>query len=264
MSYTAKATSRTPALIIYLLDVSRSMGKSLGSRTRIKVVEEAIEETIQEMVYRSTKGALISPRYRVAIYAYSDKVYDIYQGVQTIDRLANIGIPELKTVEYTDTVAAFREAERLLERELPKMREADAAERRRNPDAPDLVPAPLVCHMTDAESNTENPEPVAQRIMQMEIDDGHVLVENIFISDSILARPIRDIKAWPGIADSAQVAGEQAARLLRMSSPLPLIYRANINEQGYNLDSGSRMLFPGTSSEMVKLGFQASASTRVK
>ncbi|GEM_PF-7037618 len=89
------ATSKTPALVIYLIDISASMTLPLGKRRRVDVVTNALRETLKQMVFRSTRGALLSPRYRVAMYAYSDKVYDLLPGVQKIDAVAHLGVPEL-------------------------------------------------------------------------------------------------------------------------------------------------------------------------
>jgi len=184
MSYEIEATSKTPAFIIYLLDVSASMRTNMGGKQRIDVVADALQAAFQQMVFRSTKGSRIQPRYRVALYAYSDKVYDVPGGVKTIDQMAQLGIPELKTLRTTNTAEAFRKAKKLLERELSHL---------------EGCPAPLVCHMTDGEYTGDDPEPIVREIMQMITSDGPVLVENIFISDKILPDHIDDLFRWPGV-----------------------------------------------------------------
>ena len=77
MPYEILATSKTPALIVFVLDVSTSMTQPLGDNRRIDVVTEALYAAIQQMVFRSTKGVRVSPRYKIAMYAYSDHVYDL-------------------------------------------------------------------------------------------------------------------------------------------------------------------------------------------
>ncbi|MBC7250255.1 MAG: hypothetical protein H5T62_08215 [Anaerolineae bacterium] len=67
MLYDILATSKTPALIIYLLDVSASMNEKLGARR------------------------CISLRYRIGMYAYSDHVYDLLRGIKTVDQVAQLG-----------------------------------------------------------------------------------------------------------------------------------------------------------------------------
>ena len=106
MAYDILATSQTPALIIYVLDVSGSMSSNLQGKPRIKVVMDALSATLQQLVFRCTKGGQISPRYRIAMYAYSDNVYDILGKIMTIDQVANLGVPDLSTMNSTNTFPA--------------------------------------------------------------------------------------------------------------------------------------------------------------
>src|SRR5881275_2128113 len=136
MSYEVLATARTPALVVYLLDVSVSMQQPLGGKRRVDVVMEALTSALRQMVFRSTKGGRLSPRYRIAMFAYSDRVYDLLDGVKTVDHVAYLGVPDLSPMRTTESDRAFAQAEKLLEAELPNLR---------------ACPAPLVCHMTDGE-----------------------------------------------------------------------------------------------------------------
>src|SRR5262245_9605999 len=172
MTYSVLATSRTPALVIYLLDVSASMTQPLGNKRRIDVVMDALTVAIRQMVFRSTKGGRLSPRYRIAMLAYSDHVYDLLDGIRTVEEVAHLGVPDLSPMRTTDSAKAFAQAEKLLDVELFNLLSG---------------PAPLVCHMTDGEYTGADPEPIVQRIMQMNVPDGNVLVENIFISDKVLS-----------------------------------------------------------------------------
>lgn len=248
MPYEIEATSMTPMLVIYLLDMSASMGSLLGDRRRIDIVGDALQAVFNQMVFRSTKGGTIRPRYRVALYAYSDKVYDVFNGIKTIDQVAQM-TPELTTLRTTDTAKAFRQAKRLLEAELPKLGEC---------------PAPLVCHLTDGEYTGDDPEPVVREIRQMKTPDGPVLVENIFISDRLLSEPIEDIYRWPGIRPSTRLENRYAMKLQAMSSPVPQTYRAMMLEMGYSIAENALMFFPGTSPDLVEMAFQMSAATKVR
>jgi len=249
MPYEKLATSRTPALIIYLLDISASMSQPLGKKRRIDVVMDALQATVRQMVFRSTKGSRLSPRYRVAMLAYSDKVWDLLGGIQPIDQVARKGIPELVTHRATRTALAFSKAEELLRRDLPNLQYA---------------PAPLICHMTDGEFTGEDPEPVVRRIMQISVPDGPVLVENIFISDRVLRKPVTNPREWLGILPNTPLSGKYAKKLRRMSSQLPESYRSMMVEMGYSLAKGALMLLPGTSPDLVAMGFQMSAATPVR
>jgi hypothetical protein len=246
MPYEIKATSRTPALIIYLLDVSASMSQPLRDRRRIDVVTDALQTALRQMVFRSTKGSRIAPRYRIAMFAYSDHVYDLVEGIKTIDQIAQLGAPVLSPMRTTETAKAFAQAHKLLQTELPKLQDC---------------PAPLICHMTDGENTGDDPEPIARRIMQMSVPDGPVLVENIFISDKVLAKPVTDPHKWPGILPDTKLASDYARKLQTLSSPVPRSYREMMLEMGYGQDPRALMLLPGTNPELVAMGFQMSAAT---
>lgn len=248
MPYTVTATTRTPALVIYLLDVSASMSQPLGHSSRLAVVTEALTAAWRQMVYRATKGQHVAPRYRIALFAYSDGVFDLLEGVQPLDQVVRRGVPELQAMRTTETGKAFAVVEKLLEAELPKLRDC---------------PAPVVCHMTDGEHTGADPEPVVARIMQKGVPDGRVLVENIFVSDRILPEPVADPSAWPGILPETRLENEYARRLRQMSSPIPESYREMMLENNYHLAPGALMLLPGMNPELVAMGFQMSAATPV-
>jgi hypothetical protein len=248
MSYTILATSKTPALIIYVLDVSASMQQPLGGKRRIDVVTDALGAALRQMVFRSTKGTRIAPRYRIAMFAYSDQVFDLLDGVKTVDQVASRGVPQLSTMRSTDSARAFAQIEKLLKDELPALSDC---------------PAPLVCHMTDGEYTGADPEPIVRRIMSMRVPDGNVLVENIFISDQILPDPIADPRHWPGITSTSTLSTDYAKKLRLISSPLPDGYRVMMLESGYQVASDAVMLLPGSSPELVEMGFVMSTATPV-
>lgn len=245
-SYEIEATSTTPALIIYLLDVSLSMSQTLGEKRRVEVVTDALKAALHTMVFRSTKGSRISPRYRVAMLAYSTHVYDLLDGIKPINEIAQLGVPALNPMRTTETAKAFEEAERILQTELPNLQNC---------------PAPLVCHLTDGENTGDDPEPIVRRIMQMSVPDGNVLVENIFISDALLPHPITDPLSWPGVLPTTKFNNAYAQKLQALSSPLPPSYRKMMLEMGYALSINALMMLPGTDPQLIQLGFQMSAAT---
>jgi hypothetical protein len=224
------------------------MSLKLDGRPRIEVVMDALSATLQQMVFRCTKGAQISPRYRIAMYAYSDQVYDILGGIMTIDQVAALGVPVLSVMRTTATDLVFKEIEALLQRELPNMHNC---------------PAPLVCHMTDGEFTGADPQPIVERIKAMGNNDGNVLVENIFISDNILPYAVPDPSVWNGVDDSTQLNGKYAHKLRSMSSRLPEGYRVMMSENGYAIAPNAYMMLPGMSPELVQMGFVMSMSTPV-
>ncbi|UOY91677.1 VWA domain-containing protein [Ectobacillus sp. JY-23] len=254
MEYRIQATQQTPAYIIYLLDVSASMNQLMEAsgeqKRRIDVVTEALASAIRQMVFRSTKGSRIAPRYRISILAYSDHVFDVLGGMKSIDEVARMRPLEgIQTQRLTDTAKAFSVVEKLLQEQLPHLQDC---------------PAPLVCHMTDGASTGEDPEPIAKRIMNMRVPDGHVLLENIFISDEMLVEPIAQTKKWKGIMKETELQEEYGKKLKQMSSVIPESYREMMIETGYSIQPGALMMLPGTSADLVSLGFQMSAATPVR
>jgi hypothetical protein len=246
MSYNLVATGKTPALIIYLIDISGSMSEPLDGMPKIEHVNQAIEKVLVRMVQRSTKGEIISPRYRLAMAAYSDNPIDILGGVQTISDVAKKGRPKLSATSLTNTHSAFAWARDLLQQELPNL---------------NGQPAPMICHLTDGQFTGSDPTPIAQEIMQMSNDDGQVLIENIYVGPSLTHQPITDAESWPGLSDVSELNNQYAQQLFHISSPLPSSYADVIHEEGYQLKAGSRMLIPGTNKELIELAFAMSGAT---
>lgn len=248
MPYTTLANSQQPAVVIYVLDVSYSMTEPLAGRRRIDVVTEALEAALSQMVFRSMKGETIASRYMVGLIAYSDHVFDLLDGVKSVDQIAGLGVPELSPMQRTDTARAFEQVEKLLKNYLVNWQN---------------YPAPLICHMTDGQYNGADPEPAARRIMDMRVRDGNVLLENIFISDQVLSGDIADPMSWPGVNASTRLLHPYAQKLRAISSPLPDAYRREMNKAGYQIASDALMMLPGTSPEMVQLAFTMSTATAI-
>lgn len=247
MDYQMRATSTTPALAIFLLDVSASMEWPLGDKSRIEVVTEALQSIFRRMVYLSTRGGKVSPRYHIAIYAYTDQAFDLLDGIKSIDEVASLGAPKLPPLMTTDTKLGFEKVEELLERVVTSY---------------EHCPAPIVCHLTDGEYTGDDPEPVVNRIMEMGVADGTVLVENVFISDEVLPEPIADLHQWPGVLPDSKLGSAYARKLLSMSSTLPDSYRILMRESGYRISPNAAMLLPGTSPDLVTMAFAMATTTR--
>ncbi len=65
------------------------------------MVTDVLRKMVIKMVNCSVKGTIVSPRYRVAIYAYSSQVIDLLGGIKTITEIAQLGIPQL-SISRTD------------------------------------------------------------------------------------------------------------------------------------------------------------------
>jgi len=117
--------------------------------------------------------------------------------------------------------------------------------------------------MTDGEYTGSDPEPIVRRIMSMRVPDGNVLVENIFISDNILDKPVPDPYRWEGVRPSTKLRSDYARKLRAMSSPLPPSYRAMMREHNYEIADDAVMMIPGMTPELVQMGFVMSMSTPI-
>lgn len=247
MAYEITANAKTPALVIYLIDVSGSMKEPIDGASKIDLVNAALMGVLKKMIRRSTKSTVVSPRYRVGMIAYSTQPQDILGGIRTITEVAQLGAPQLKPTHLTDAHSAFEMAREMLRAELPRL---------------DGHPAPMVCHLTDGVFTGADPEPVAREIMQMRTSDGHVLVENIYVGNALTRSPITDPMSWTGVQTEAELANEYAAKMFRMSSPIPQRYATFLAEEdGYSLLPGAAMLFPANCRALIELAFAMSGAT---
>ncbi|MES2179298.1 MAG: vWA domain-containing protein [Gemmatimonadota bacterium] len=238
--HTAIATGKSQALIIYLIDVSGSMKDKFETAQKIDYVNQALENMLTVMVQRSMRGEVISPRYRIAMAAYDHTVTDILDGVRDINWLVEKGNPTLLPSRgTTETALAFRWARDLLRAELPAMKGC---------------PAPMICHLTDAEFTGEDPQPIAEEIMAMGNDDGAVLIENIFMAPGLTRDPIGDLGRWKGVSRD-QLSSDYGRKLCDMSSSLPETYARMMASEGYALEAGRPMLIPGSDSNLIELAF---------
>jgi hypothetical protein len=257
MQYTSKATAKTPAHIIFLIDISESMLQPCYGQPRINVVANALTEVIFHMMDLSTivvgDQPEIRPRFRVAILGYNEQVYDPYGGFMSIDKLAQVGVPSFQPAGETNMFLGFQAIERLLDQLLNTPNSAPAS----------LMPAPLVCHLTDMEYNKGNsPLALAERIKSRQTSDGSVLIENIFISDTALRTPISSIEAWQGVGSESELQGNFAVELFRMSSEIPATYLETIKYWGFNnIRPGSRLMFPGANPDLIKTALVTTGSS---
>ncbi|MBA3822709.1 MAG: VWA domain-containing protein, partial [Ktedonobacterales bacterium] len=222
--YEQPATALTPALIVYIIDASESMKGACGSTTKIALVNRALRDVLKDMVRRSFRDGIPQQRYHIAIYAYASRVVDVTSGVRDLASVLEVGIPEVTAGGETDTSAAFAAAELLLQRHLTQYQRC---------------PAPLVCHLTDGKFTTADPTPIIRRIQAMQVPDGNVLVENIFVANNMLRNPVADWAPWGGVKRAKDLADEYAQFFFDRSSPLPESYRINVNNYGYALEPGA-------------------------
>lgn len=247
--YSQPATTLTPALIIYLIDASDSMNEVSGDTTRIEMVNTALRTAVKDLVRRSMRDGVVQRRYKLAIFAYSTRVIDVLGGVRDLPELLRTGVPELSAGGVTDTAGGFGAVEKLLKEHIKDFQHS---------------PAPLVCHLTDGVFTTTDPSHTIQRIQELRVTDGAVLVENVYFADNMLRRPVNNWQQWEGVTRPHEIADEYARFLFSLSSPLPETYRQNINNYGYHLQPATSLFFPGVHPDLVRLAFAISSATQLK
>lgn len=252
--YTQPATTLTPALVVFLIDISDSMNEPCEATTKIALVNTALRESIRHMIRRSMRDGVPQPQYQIAILAYNTRVIDILDGIHSLPELVQNDVPKLIARGETDTTAGFAAVEKLLQHYQTSLQRSASLRR----------PAPLVCHLTDAHFTTDDPTPYVKRIMGMRFSDGPALVEHVYMAKDMLRQPVPDWHQWGGVHRSDEIINKDARRLFSLTSPLPGVYCQNINNYGYQLQKGARLFFPGTHPELVKLAFVVSAGTQLR
>lgn len=251
MGYEVFATSGTPQLVIFLINVSSSMKTRYGQITRMQLAQEVLRKTLVHMLIASTKGHIVAPKYRVAIIVYSDKVTDVFGGIKPIDEIMSIISRQGNEIKFTptsgsNTAEAFLCAERLLVFELPHIQDH---------------PAPIIMHLTDGSITGEDPEPIVKRIMSLSVMDGNILVENVLLSDKIL-EGIADLKDFAGITPNTPLQTDLAKKLREMSSTFPNSYLWHLQTlSNTRLNNNSVMFIPASHHELVEYAFQIALAT---
>lgn len=246
--YKNLANTDHPATLIYLVDISGSMKAPMpDGKKRIDVAKDAIQTAYAQMIQRSLRQGRIHSRYRVGMIAYTTSIYDVYDGIITLDKLKEEGVPPLTPQKSTDMAKAFRYAHKMIKEDIQSW----------SPEWLKSCPPPMVINLTDCEyaDETEDPVGFAKQVQQISVPDGNVLVENIFITDQITL-PSSDIKSWSGYKLDETTGDPYGDKLLEMSSLVPASYAEIMREQqGLKMREGTAMMFPGISREFIQAGF---------
>ena len=80
----------------------------------------------------------------------------------------------------------------------------------------------------------------------------------------MLRQRVQDWVEWEGVLKLNDLTDTNAQTLFQLASPLPDIYRQNINNYGYHLRKGARLLFPGIKPELIKLAFAVPAGSQLR
>jgi hypothetical protein len=192
-SYTLGWGTQNPGHIVYLIDLSESMGRNDGHNIKdvLDVVKECLEEFVAECTPR--RGSL-RPRFTASIIGYNSKIFTLFSGdVNAAEKLTDIEDDTLlfdiseKSEAFprwqTNTAKGFDAAREDIEKWLTTQQKAGIP-----------TPAPYVIHITDGHPELTDPttnKPIAEdilinealeaanRLKAIKTDDGNLLLFNI-------------------------------------------------------------------------------------
>jgi hypothetical protein len=243
MPYETIPTTENPAYIIFVIEINKSLKTRIGKHSRLRLIHRLLDISLAQMMFRIPGGQEGLSAYRVAIITAGDKAKGLFDGFLPADDILKRGIPQFDpSGSNTDAVGAFHRTIELLQKELPKIQNS---------------PAPIVVHLP-AGKPTGAIEPMAKRIMSMRVPDGNVLIENIYVGNSISDEPIADPFQWSGVLlfnkDSS------SGNFLNASSGIPNSYCSTMRHAGFNLDTWALMTVPGHVLDLLELGFYLALS----
>ena len=224
MAYSRRMSTRYPGCVVVLIDQSASMDQAIAGHTqstRAQAVAAATDGLLDELVQRCLKNDdSIMPWCDVAVLGYGGQgIRSIFpQGFVSTADLDQYALPD--TAETTGPTEIIGPLKRWITPVFDGMTPmAEALERaKRMVDTwiqahPDSFP-PVVLNVTDGRANTSDPQIPATQLRDLHTSDGHVLLFNLHLSDSIEQRV-----EYP--ATPPQVADDYAGMLYDMSSVIP-------------------------------------------
>ncbi len=258
MPYSADISRNNPACILFLIDQSGSMTEALSGQPGFRKMDQAAEALngiLNSISLRCSQGMEIRDYFEIGVIAYTTDS----RGNPTLQSTFNdtsLDNPFLLISEVVDSADIEERmvkepdgAGGLLEvaRRVPVWLRPAAAAGTPMCEAlsvasrslhtwinqhPDSYP-PIIINITDGVSTDGDPEPLAQEIMQLQTNDGSVLVFNCHLS-SVNAMPIQ-------FPDNAELLPDEYARkLFRMSSVFPESVRSQAATIDLRLGENSR------------------------
>jgi len=222
------------------------------NKRKIDFISDILEEVAYQVYLRSRRGNVVADRYRLCILAYNDVVKDLTNGDYISVKEFIQNIPEFGDLgnHTTNTFEAMKRTKKLLEKTISKI---DSG-----------YPPPIVCHLTDGEftNNYGDPSKIMKEIMDMDTPDGKVLLQNIFLGDKLLNKPVSNAKEWVGVAEEQELREQYSRFLYNHSSVWPDSYVEDFNKLNkFNLKPSTRMFFPAEDVDIIKMAFTASTAT---
>jgi len=269
-NYSARVTSKSPALIIILVDQSSSMDKpALGTeKSKAEVVADCVNQLIEELVLKSTKDfSEPKPYFDLTVIGYgrSEKSKLQYLLRGTNEETPFVAIDELNRSAVivggrptwirpisdggTPMCAAFKIAAKLAKRWV----------RQHIDNYP-----PVVFNVTDGAPTDGDPMNDFAELSQVSTSDGATLIFNAHIADGSGKRNRKSKHRVPNgdqlmkkisyPSSEKELSDELAKQLFRLSSPLPQSILEQLGDLNDGISTGAcAMIFNGSPEDLVKL-----------
>jgi hypothetical protein len=229
--YTAEISRTNPTAFVFLLDQSGSMGSNFGqdsTKSKAQFLADAINRLIQNITLRCVKGAEMRDYFFLQAIGYGSSVSTLLGNSTDLVPISQIAMNPLRVeqrmkktddgaggiVEISTSFPIWIEPQANSGTPMCSALEKayDLLTRFAN-QYPDSYP-PTVLNLTDGESTDGSPQPWADKIKSIQMQDGDALIYNLHISGQN-ATPI----LFPS---SDTVLPDQYAKLLfNCSSTLP-------------------------------------------
>ena len=259
MAYTADISRNTPGCFLFLVDQSGSMSGSLGGEpnsTKMDGAADAVNRVLDAISQRCSQGMDIRDYFDVGIITYTtDSAGNTQletplpdttpeQPFLPISQVVDAAEVEERQVKESDGAGGIVEVTRKFPVWLrPKagygtpmcaaLEAASAALSDWTAQHQDSYP-PMVINITDGEAGDGDPVLWSQNIMELETNDGKVLVYNVHLSE-MSAAPVQ----YP--SDEGEVSIDEYARqMFRMSSVFPDSVAEMASSMGLPVTQGSR------------------------
>jgi serine/threonine protein kinase len=285
-AYERPADSDFPVLIVYLLDLSRSMFMYRGQTggTRFSIALDMINQMNLDLLSRCLKDKTsYRPRYHIACFGYHKRTIDILtrypnrrnglndsnrapanieDGIHPIGSLEGLtfdqhrinqitpigGDEDLHADGETHMTQAFFHVRQLIQRNLKTY---------------EYSHPPYVYHITDG-ANTDKGDVESEytKLTALKTNYGNTLVATSYIGAPLIDTV--DAKRWTGITPSTYFQGDriQYGNSLRsITSPMPSAYHKKISRTYPMLANNAYLFFPGNDHEMIELALAASKAT---
>lgn len=254
--YTQRVESANPSCVIFLVDQSASMKDPIAGTTMSKseFVAEQLNATLAEMIIHCSKeiGQLPKPYFAVAVIGYgTDPVgrARVQSAVSLPGQEGNLAwttdlaqhplrVEERTRDDAGETISfnapVWIEPEH--EGGTPMCAAMDRAGKIAHTwiqSYPNSFP-PIVLNLTDGESTDGDPKPWADRLRNLQSNDGRLLLFNVMMATGKAAQPTM----FPSRRE--QLANGVAQKMFDMSSELPEMMRVHASRQGYAVDPGAR------------------------